>query len=352
MFLLNPQSLFNCVQTLSDAPLMPRGTKLTQEEKASILAYHDAKFSARAIATKLNRSVTVVSNFLKAPASYNTRKRPGRKPRLNPRDFRRLVTQASKGLSTAKQMKCDQQVPVGVRRIQQLLSKTDHLRWETRQQMPWMTKRHMIQRLNWARDQLNNDRDWASVVFSDEKKFNLDGPDGIQGYWRDLRKEPQYFKKRQSGGGSVMVWGAFAAAGKTELAFLNGSQDSSKYCSTLENHLLPRGASIGGPLWIFQQDNASIHMSSVTKNWLSDNFVQVLPWPSRSPDLNPIENLWGLIVREVYANGRCYENVSSLRENIAAAWAKIPISLLSSLVKSMNKRCVEVLLKKGGVIDY
>ena len=71
--------------------------------------------------------------------------------------------------------------------------------------MPWMTKDHMVRRVMFAEKHLEFSLDWSSVIFSDEKKFNLDGPDGIQCYWRDLRKEPQYFQKRQSGGGSVMV---------------------------------------------------------------------------------------------------------------------------------------------------
>ena len=49
--------------------------------------------------------------------------------------------------------------------------------------------------------------------FSDEKKFNLDGPDGFRYYWHDLRKEPK--SKRVQGGGNVMAWDAFSSLGNT-----------------------------------------------------------------------------------------------------------------------------------------
>ncbi len=46
------------------------------------------------------------------------------------------------------------------------------------------------------------------MVFSDEKKFNLDGPDGFSMYWHDLRKEEKYFSTCQNGGRGLMLWGA------------------------------------------------------------------------------------------------------------------------------------------------
>ena len=204
----------------------------------------------------------------------------------------------------------------------------------------------------WAAEKVSWVDKWETVVFSDEKKFNLDGPDGNQYYWHDLRKEPQYFSKRQMGGGSCMVWGAFGYHGTSEIVFISGRQRSTNYVNTLEMHLLPFGDTICGHEWIFQQDNASIHSSHQTKTWLEENRIEVLDWPARSPDLNPIENIWGIIVRDVYVNGRQFRSINELREAITKSLASIPKKILQNLITSMHKRLIKVIKKNGRFIGY
>ena len=73
----------------------------------------------------------------------------------------------------------------------------------------------------------------------DKKKFNLDGPNGFSGYWRDLRREPKYFLTRNFGGGSLMIWLEICATGKLNLAFTSCKMKSSEYIDMLKLCLIP-----------------------------------------------------------------------------------------------------------------
>ncbi|KAG2978784.1 hypothetical protein PC121_g21828 [Phytophthora cactorum] len=128
---------------------------------------------------------------------------------------------------------------------------------------------HKVARAAFAANFLSKTRIWRRVIFSDEKKFNLDGPGGYQYYWHDVRADTELYSKRVSGGGSVIVWARMSAHGKTDIAILEGRQDSACYTHTLDSYLAPfienlrENPGICNP--IFQQDNASIHESRFTK---------------------------------------------------------------------------------------
>jgi hypothetical protein len=70
-----------------------------------------------------------------------------------------------------------------------------------------------------------------------------------------------------------MTWAGFSVNGKTELKVVHGRMASEDYQELLASSLLPVGADIGGPGWIFQQDNAPIHISQSTLDWFRRNEI-------------------------------------------------------------------------------
>ena len=99
-------------------------------------------------------------------------------------------------------------------------------------------------------------RNWSEVLFSDEKKWRIDGPDGWSSYWLDLRKEPKHGKTTIRQGPGVMIWAAFSQRIKTSLAFVQETLDSVAYQNVLNDHLMPFLNTDS----IFQQDNAPCHV--------------------------------------------------------------------------------------------
>ncbi|OQS55609.1 tc3a [Ecytonucleospora hepatopenaei] len=74
----------------------------------------------------------------------------------------------------------------------------------------------------------------------DEKKINLDDPDGMQYYWHDLDKEKEYYNTRQCKGGGVMVWRTFNYDGTIHLEFIDSTIDSGKYKKLMKKVILPK----------------------------------------------------------------------------------------------------------------
>ena len=134
-----------------------------------------------------------------------------------------------------------------------------------------------------------------SVIFTDECKFGLTS-DGRVLVWRRRgeRFVPDCLKARSTSRISIMVWGALSAEGAFSLHRVDGRgrMDGPKY-KTL---LIRAGIGRLPPAKIFQDDNAPIHRSNTVENWKKNKRVKsLISWPAYSPDLSPIENIWGII---------------------------------------------------------
>ncbi len=109
------------------------------------------------------------------------------------------------------------------------------------------------------------------------------------------------------------------SAGVGPLCFLKTNVTAPIYQDILDHFMLPSADQLFKDAdFIFQQDLTPAHTAKSTKSWLNDHGVGVLDWPENSPDLNPIENIWGIVKREKekqetkkcrWAEGHCQRNL-------------------------------------------
>ncbi len=157
--------------------------------------------------------------------------------------------------------------------------------------------------LTWAKEKKNwTVAHWSKVLFSDESKFCISFGNQGPRVWRKGGEahSPSCMKSSVKFPQSVMIWGAMSSAGVGPLCFLKTNVTAPVYQDILEHFMLPSADQLFKDAdFIFQQELAPAHTAKSTKSWLNDHGVGVLDWPANSPDLNPIENLWGIVQRKM-----------------------------------------------------
>ncbi len=92
------------------------------------------------------------------------------------------------------------------------------------------------------------------------------------------------------------------------------------------------------------------HTAKTTKEWLKKKHIKVLEWPSQSPDLHPIENLWREL--KVRVAKRQPRNLNDLERICKEEWDKIPPEMCANLVANYKKRLTSVIANKGFATKY
>ncbi|CAF4147660.1 unnamed protein product, partial [Rotaria sordida] len=100
----------------------------------------------------------------------------------------------------------------------------------------------------------------------------------------------------------VNVWGCLSNSGFGRIVCFQHNLTSDLLCNEIyQNALLPTARSHFGRRhnWVLLEDNDPKLPSRFSIQWRQEHHIITLPWPSHSPDANPIENLWSLIKTKV-----------------------------------------------------
>jgi len=116
-----------------------------------------------------------------------------------------------------------------------------------------------------------------------------------------------------------MVWSVISGQGMGRLYVVNGTMRQDQYKKVLETRLLPQIQEwFGNDRKVFMQDGAPCHTAKSIKKFLEDQEIPVLSWPGNSPDMNPIENVWECLKRELGKEN--ITNKTQLIERIIFHW--------------------------------
>ena len=223
---------------------------------------------------------------------------------------------------------------------------------------PFLTDANKLRRLHWARSHINwSMNKWKNVAFSDESCFTLS--EGRIQYVR-RRKGERYskqcvLKKLNRSTGNIKVWGAMSWFGFTPLFRITGNLNSGKYIDILRDNLVNNNYLLSNrPGFIYQNDNSPIHTSRNVKLFFQQNRIDTLEWPAFSPDINCIENVWGLMKSKLQKIKPHPNNINQLWDHINRIWNEImtDTALRRSYISSMNKRVYAVYAAGGNFTKF
>lgn len=334
---------------------MPR---LTSQQKERIVALREAGKSWNYIGQHLSISKSTVrsvySNFLKRGNVIN-KKSPGRPSKISQSACPLIKRRAlSEPLASVQQLTISynqgNSLPVSMWTIKRVLRRCQIFRYVAPKKLGLSIKTRKTRKA-WCFTRLNfTSANWASYIFSDEVRFGFQS-DGIVRVWRRRGKQfsTTYIHEKSSDRRSLMFWGFITGTGKGQLIKCPSPLTSSGYIDILEKAAIQSSSDFG---LTFVDDNAPIHRSKKVKKWMEDNNVQTTEWPPRSPDLNPIENLWGLMKRKLSQAQPQPKTLRELEVCVQTIWEKIQFHTITNLYQSMPKRVKKCREAQGYPIKY
>ena len=238
-------------------------------------------------------------------------------------------------------------------------------RWK-RLKRPELKPEHAAARLRWAQIYGHfTAKEWSTVKWSDE--CSVERGAGTETKWTFLRPIEQLEQgdvdtRRTGKSVRQMFWAGFDDDRRTELIPLYGDPNSARNGITgaiirdLYQAQIPQFLEEGD---IFMHDGASVHRAEIVKEVLKELGIEVMIWPPYSPDLNPIENLWAIMKKEIY---RLYPELEhaadtettrrALIDAAKEAWDIIDRQILCNLSLTMPHRVQAVIAANGWYTKY
>lgn len=336
---------------------------LSNEQIAQVLILRDAGHGTKEISDLMNINPSTVRRWIRRRRQENSgadpvpRKHTGR-PRKTSHRATNVVKRAveSNPRITARVIKENNSGVFGEVSVRTVSRRVRELGYTSHKPIrkPLLTKPQRQRRIEFAKkySAFTND-DWLDVLWSDEATFTVTCNRGARVYRRPGSDplDPRYVESTVKHPDSLMVWGCFSGRGMGKLIVLpkNEKVNQYNYLELLCDHL-PDCFDMTSAR-VFQQDGAPAHTAKYVTSWLNDCDVRFIrDWPGNSPDLNPIENLWYMVKKDL--QDKDVSSLPKLQVAIETSWQGFDPAKLRNLALSMPHRLQAVIKRKGKPTKY
>ena len=335
--------------------------KTTPEIRGKIIAMHECNILRTTIAEKLNIDLRTVSRWInrnEKEGNVKSKKKAHRgKCTTSEEDLQILEYVRNNPLTTTTDIRQKLQLKCSATTITRRL-KSNNIKHYIPAVKPALNNHHKEQRLGFALQYIAHDEEfWRKVIFTDEKTFSTS----------DQRKRHVYRLKnerfsennislnKRSGRIDLGFWGWVSGDIIGEIVPIEGKFTANKYLDILQNVMIPSVRSIyPEPNIIYLvEDNSPIHKAKIVQAWLKERKDIIrLDWPALSPDLNIIENIWKLVVKDWDVTKK--RSKQNLQDHVIKTWESLRYrpDLMSNYSNSMIKRLNDVINANGGYTKY
>jgi len=227
-----------------------------------------------------------------------------------------------------------------------------------RKQLGWVCTRphycqlirelNKVKRLVWCQEQLRVKEDFANVVFSDECTVQLEHHGRLC-----FRKkfQPRKLKPRPKHPAKLHIWGAISSRGAASVVLFTGTMDAIRFGEILDASLIPFLSECFPEGHRFQMDNDPKHRSNYIENYFKRHAVNWWATPPESPDLNPIENVWGSLKQFLRTTYKPH-NLEELKQGILTFWQSLTPEVCRNYINHLHKVMPKVVELHGGPSGY
>lgn len=212
----------------------------------------------------------------------------------------------------------------------------------------------------------NRSRGWQNVLLLDSKIFPLDNRGCVkEWHYAGTKKESPAIEEKRK----LHAYGAACVHGVSSLRFVSGTTGHKKkyynkkgkllqgvghkeFIEVLEDTILPEAKSLfQGKEFTILMDRAPAHTPSEVFDLLDREGVKYVGnWPGHAPDLNWIENLWGIVQNKL--SGKYFRSLPAWKAAVEQEWRSINMKDLKRCAGSMRERIRLCIRKQGDHTGY